>query len=100
MRMPRRSVAPTGEVPFLPDRSLEDEANLLLAEYGEKFAKVTAPPVPVEDIIELHLQLRLELRDLRDEFGSPDVHGAIWFKQEKIAVDQILPFAGIQSNGD
>jgi hypothetical protein len=62
----------------------------LLAEYGEKFSPVTAPPVPVEDIIELHLQLRLELRDLREEFGSPDVHGAIWFKQEKIAVDQIL----------
>lgn len=80
----------TPKVPYMTIESIEGEAALLLAEYAEKFDAVTKPPVPVDDIIELHLKLALEYKDLRQIFGFGDVLGAIWFRLQKIGVDQSL----------
>jgi Zn-dependent peptidase ImmA (M78 family) len=88
--MARRNYGPRPEVPFLHEKRIEAEADLLIAEYEEHFESVVAPPVPVDDMVELHLRLALEFRDMKRLFPYADVHGAIWFEQAKIAIDQNL----------
>jgi hypothetical protein len=74
------------DVPFLKKEVIEAEALSLLAEYGQ----VAAPPVPIDDIVELHLKLTFEIMDLQQIFGVGDVHGAIWFRAQRVGVDQSL----------
>lgn len=89
--MPRKiSIAPPGDVPFLSEQTIEAEAKLLLDEFALANATPISAPVPIEDIIELHLKLAFEFRDLRSEFQSNDVLGAIWFDSQVIAVDNHL----------
>lgn len=88
--MARRS-STTGPKPrFLTDQEFEDEAALLLAEYGNQHGQVTAPPVPIDDIVEGHLKLAIEYRDLRADYPEGDVLGCIWFNDKKIAIDMSL----------
>jgi hypothetical protein len=77
-------------VPFLREEVIESEAEMLLAEYGREHEAIICPPVPIDEIIELHLKLEFEIRDLRTLFGLGDVHGAIWFRERRIAVDAQL----------
>lgn len=72
------------------DQEFEEEAALLLAEYGKQHGQVTSPPVPIDEIVEEHLKLAVEYRDLRAEFPEGDVLGAIWFNDKLIAIDQSL----------
>ena len=88
--MKRSSSKPRPDVPFLSNQRIEDEAALLLAEYGEKRPPVTAPPIPIDDIIELHLELTFELKDLQKLFKLADVHGALWMNERLVGVDQSL----------
>ena len=88
--MGRRSTVPKAGVPFLHQKQIEREANLLLEEYSLKFTAVTAPPVPVDEIAELYLKLTLEFLDMKSLFPVADVHGAIWFQQSRIGIDQSL----------
>lgn len=46
--------------------------------------------MPVDEVVELHLQLTLELKDMKAWFPFADVHGAIWFRDGKIGIDQCL----------
>jgi hypothetical protein len=77
-------------VPFLPEKRIEREATLLLAEYGQAYGDVTAPPVPIDEIIELHLGLTFEFKDMQELFGHADVHGALWLKERLVGVDKSL----------
>jgi len=88
--MARRIAASNGDVPYLPEKRIEADADLLLAEYGEHFTVITAPPVPIDEIAELHLQLALEYKDMKALFPFADVHGAIWFERKTVGVDQSL----------
>ncbi|MCC7422906.1 MAG: ImmA/IrrE family metallo-endopeptidase [Planctomycetaceae bacterium] len=88
--MGRRNSAPKSDVPFLHAKQIEREADLLLEEYALKFPTMTAPPMPVDGIAELHLQLSLEYLDMKSLFPMADVHGAIWFQQARIGIDQSL----------
>lgn len=88
--MARRSFGPRHEVPYLHEKQIEAEAELLLAEYGERFEPIVHPPVPIDDMIELHLHLALEFKDMKSLFPFADVHGAIWFGLAKIGIDQSL----------
>jgi hypothetical protein len=81
---------PRGGVPFLPEKRIEAEADLLLAEFGDRMAPVKSPAVPVERIAEVYLRLELEFVDMRRMFPEADVHGAIWFESRRIAIDQSL----------
>ncbi len=72
------------------DQEFEEETALLLAEYGKQHGQVTSPPVPIDEIVEEHLKLAVEYRDLRAEFPEGDVLGAIWFNDKLIAIDQSL----------
>lgn len=78
------------DVPYLPTEVIEDEASSLLAEFERDHRRIVEPPVPIDAIVELHLKLTFEISDLQKLFGHADVHGAIWFREERIAVDQQL----------
>jgi len=88
--MARRSAIPRSDVPYRTKEQLQDEAALLLAEYGERFKAVTAPPVPVDDILECHLKLIFEIDDLKKRFGIGDVLGALWINDKTVRVDSSL----------
>lgn len=75
---------------FMQEQEFEDEAALLLAEYGREHGIVTAPPIPIDDIVEEYLKIAVELRNLRTEFPEGDVLGAIYFNDKKIVIDQSL----------
>lgn len=78
------------DVPFLSDSAIEQEAELLLAEFARDHCPISEPPIPIEDIVELHLKLTFELKDLAQVCGHRDVHGAIWVNERRIAIDQQL----------
>jgi len=88
--MSRRVAVARDEVPFLPKPHIEREAELVLAEYGEAHGAVTAPPVPIDEIIEVHLKLVIEMLNMREIFPFGDVHGALWMNAQKIGVDTSL----------
>jgi hypothetical protein len=92
--MRRRVSVPSSDVPFLTDKAIEQETLVLLAEYSEQCRPITAPPIPIDEIIELHLKLTFELQDLRQLFHTADVHGAIWINEGRLAVDQCLDPSG------
>lgn len=88
--MPRRVAAPKADVPYLHAKQIEAEADLLIAEYGERYDVVVAPPIPADELAELHLQLTLEYLDMQSLFPNADVHGAIWFEDGRIGIEQSL----------
>lgn len=77
-------------VPFLHDHQIEEEANLLIAEWEQAQEVIVAPPVPIEEILECHLRLSCEVADLRNELGHADVLGGIWFGKRLIKFDRTL----------
>jgi Zn-dependent peptidase ImmA (M78 family) len=88
--MARRSAAPQSDVPFLHEKQIEQEADVLLAQYAEIIAPVLEPPVPIEEMAGTVLQLRHQFLDLRSRFPFADVHGAIWFEEAVIGIDSCL----------
>lgn len=84
--MPRRSTAPKSEVPYLHRKQVEAEAELLIAEYSKRFEPIVSPPVPVDELAELHLLLTLEYLDMATLFPQAEVHGAIWFQEGRIGI--------------
>lgn len=88
--MKRRSIVPRNEVPFLHEKQIEREADVLLAEYAELIEPVTQPPVPIEELAGTVLQLRHQFLDLKSRFPYADVHGAIWFEEGLIGIDSNL----------
>ena len=53
-------------------------------------------PIPIEDIVEKHLKLRIEFDNLHHVLGvpqeglEPDILGAIWVDRREICIDQTL----------
>jgi Zn-dependent peptidase ImmA (M78 family) len=86
----------TIRVPYLSEETIERDAETLLAEYAYARGVSLKPPIPIEDIIEKHLKLRLEFDDLHAVLGvpqvglEPDIFGAIWVEKREIYIDQSL----------
>ena len=64
-------------VDYLPKPRIEAAAMQLLGQYGQKFDEITAPLVPIDEIIECHLDLTFDFDDLVKQFpdfniGTPD----------------------------
>ena len=78
------------EPKFLPDKHIEEHADVLLAQYAQQSGEPLAPGIPVDDIAEVFLGLTVDMMDLQSLFGDPDVNGAIWIPQKKIGIDQSL----------
>jgi hypothetical protein len=85
-----KQVYPSETTPrFMYDREFEDEAALLLVEYGNKNGQVTAPPVPIDEIV-AYLKIATEFGDLRAKYPEGDVLGEIWFSRKLITIDERL----------
>ena len=77
------------DVPYLTYNDMEAVAQKLLFEYKQKRGQLTLP-IPIEDIIENHLKLSLEIENLRDELGCSDILGGIYFSEPRIVIDSSL----------
>jgi formylglycine-generating enzyme required for sulfatase activity len=78
------------EVPYLHEKQIERESHQLLEEYEIKFGHKATVPIPIEKITEIQLQLTLEFKDMKSLFPFADVHGAIWFEEGIVGIDQSL----------
>ncbi len=83
-------------VPFLSAKQIERDAAALLAEYAQQRAIAIEAPIPIEDIVEKHLRLRVEFDDTHKRQGiprlghDPDILGMIWFDERCIVIDETL----------
>jgi Zn-dependent peptidase ImmA (M78 family) len=84
-------------VPYLSEEQIERDATLLLAEFSHPRGVTIRPPIPVEDIIEKYLKLRVEFDDThrlfdvpRDPKHEPDILGALLFDECRIIIDESL----------
>jgi Zn-dependent peptidase ImmA (M78 family) len=88
----------TKKVPFLEEEQIERDAEALLAEYERARGVQVDPPIPIEDIVEKHLKLRVEFDDMHQMLGVPrstpgresDILGAILFNERRIVIDESL----------
>jgi Zn-dependent peptidase ImmA (M78 family) len=78
------------KIPWLTKQSIADAASSVLADYETKIKRRVQPPIPVENIIERGLNLRLGFNDLRKKLKLSDVLGATYVKEKIICVDQSL----------
>lgn len=85
-------------VPYMPDDVIERDAKALLGEFAHARGIEMRPPIPIEDIVEKHLRLRVEFDDLHGVLGvprsglglDPDIFGAIWLESGQIVIDECL----------
>jgi Zn-dependent peptidase ImmA (M78 family) len=84
------------KVRYLSEGKIEQDAELLLAEYEETAGASIKLPVPVADITTYHLALQLGFADLHQMLSipmlrdQPDILGAIWIHKEIILIDRSL----------
>lgn len=84
------------KVQYLSEDKIEQDAELLLAEYEETAGASIKLPVPVAEITTYHLALQLGFADLHLTLGipmirnQPDILGAIWVDKEIILIDRSL----------
>jgi len=87
----------TLRVPYIADETIECDAEALLAQYAHATGLEVKAPIPIEDIVEKHLKLRVEFDDLHRLLGvprggvlgsKPDIFGAIWLESGEIVIDE------------
>jgi Zn-dependent peptidase ImmA (M78 family) len=84
------------KVPWLPKASIAHMAENVILDYEKETGRNVSPPVPVEDIIEFGLGLRLAFEDLRGKLGMYDVLGATYVHSRKICADISLDRPGAE----
>jgi hypothetical protein len=88
----------TLRVPYISDETIERDAEALLAQYARAKNVEIKAPIPIEDVVEKHLKLRVEFDDLHRLLGvprggsglEPDIFGAIWLETGEIVIDESL----------
>lgn len=76
------------KIRFLRREEIEAAVVDLLRRFSKSTGRAIIAPVPVEDILEKHLKVRLEIKDLVKMLGIPDVLGAAWFDEGVVRVDE------------
>ncbi len=83
-------------VPWLSRAVVEAEAEGLLQAFQARGEPIDAPPVPVEEILEQHLGLALELDSLAERLGvvgeidEEDLSGATWLAERVVVISSRL----------
>ena len=77
-------------VPYLTESAIEADAQLMLAEWNERFSPISKPPVLIEEMLECLIGLDFEIDDLGPLFGDAGVLGVIWFGRRLVQVDHGL----------
>src|SRR5437762_2345972 len=88
----------TLRVPYIGQNTIERDAEALLAQFAHARRIELKAPIPIEDIVEKHLKLRVEFDDLHRLLNIPrsgkgsesDIFGAIWLETGEIVIDQTL----------
>jgi Zn-dependent peptidase ImmA (M78 family) len=81
----------TREVPFLTRKEIENEANVLLASYGAKYGALDKPPIPADEILNVHLKVALDFDNLSKLLNvDSDVFGATWLERRQVVIDESL----------
>jgi Zn-dependent peptidase ImmA (M78 family) len=88
----------TIQVPYMAEETIERDAEALLAQFAHARDVEVRAPIPIEDIVEKHLRLRVEFDDLHRLLDlpssglslDPDIFGAIWLDSGKIVIDESL----------
>lgn len=75
------------KVPWLPKTRIAQMADDVISDYEMQTGRRVTTPVPVEDIIESGLGLRLAFEDLRGKLKMNDVLGATYVSRRKICAD-------------
>jgi hypothetical protein len=76
--------------------AIDRDAISLLKDFEKERGVKVMPPVPIDDLVEKHLKLSIELDDIHrlfdiDRAGSePVILGAIFFDQSRIVIDESL----------
>jgi hypothetical protein len=78
------------KVPFLSKQFISDIAADVLCDYEAIIGRTICPPVPVEDIIEQSLGLRLGFVDFEKIYGIDDVYGALYVQKKFVAISTTL----------
>ena len=78
------------KVPWISKEEIDRKATDLLEAFQTMAGYMVKPPVPVEDIIERSLGLRLIYEDLEKVFGSKDVLGATYVESRIICINERL----------
>jgi len=73
------------KVKFLKPDTIETEASRTIFDYGHKFGVISAPPIPIDQILESLLELSLDITELDD-----GVLGALSFRGKKVWIDASL----------
>ena len=61
-----------------------------MSEFGNAHGQIIAPPIPIDDIVELYLKLDFEIIDAKALFNVDGIFGALWVEEQKIGIDQSL----------
>lgn len=83
-------------VKYLSSEAIEKDAEALLSEYAHARNVTIEPPIPIEEIVEKHLKLRVDFDDLHQVLGvpkvgsQPDILGALWVDKREIIIDESL----------
>jgi hypothetical protein len=85
------------QVRYLPEKTIESDAEALLAEFAQEYSVTLRAPIPIDEIVEKHLKLTIDFDDLRRVLDlppvtgpEPDVLGALWVDRREIFIDQRL----------
>lgn len=78
------------KVRFLTPTQIEGAVIETLGKFGKWRKKPVAPPIPIDEMVELYLKLDFAVVDLAALLGTKDVLGATWFEEQKVRIDQSL----------
>lgn len=78
------------KVPWLSKDRIAYMASEITGNYAAMAGYRISPPIPVEDIIERYLGLRLSYDDLEEKLGVKDVLGATYVKSRLICINEKL----------
>jgi len=78
------------KVPWLSKNQIEEAASRLISDYEVMAGCPVGPPIPVEEIIERHLGLKLSFEDLETILGSTGVLGATYVGARLICINERL----------
>jgi len=77
-------------VSFITPEQMELEIHSLLAEYSNQHGQILDPPIPIDEITEIYLELALEFVDTKKLFGVDGVFGALWVEEQRVGIDHSL----------
>lgn len=77
-------------IPWMSKDRISEKAEQVISNYENLTSRNAKPPIPVESILELSLELHLVFEDLKQILGIDDALGATYIKTRRICIDKSL----------